>query len=201
MSTSNNQEANTVMISLSQASNNELTGSKEQQRVKNTLIVNRNSWADQVEDEDEDYAEIFLAASEDKAAQFSVTPHTNDRVTKMQNEQVSNSTDIVPKKSSLGSNATVFVPFRQQQKDNNSADSNEIQNSSTNKAVATGINTSIFATYNFTPTNILHAFVTHDMDSLRDLGNLRTDKGTLVSGFNPTENFGVDMAQIFFEEG
>lgn len=68
MSTSNNQEANTVMISLSQASNNELTGSKEQQRVKNTLIVNRNSWADQVEDEDEDYAEIFSAASEDKAA-------------------------------------------------------------------------------------------------------------------------------------
>lgn len=118
----------------------------------------------------------------------------------MLSKHVSNSTNNVPK-SGLSPNVVVFVPTRHQQKTYNSISLKELQISLTPKAVATAINSSISATYNLTPTNILHALVSHDMDNLRELGNLRNNQVTHVSGFNPTESFGVDMAHIFFEEG
>ena len=51
-----------------------------------------------------------------------------------------------------------------------------------------------------TPANILHALVSHDMDTLRAPDNLRNEQGALVSGYNPIEAFGVDMGQGFYEE-
>lgn len=56
------------------------------------------------------------------------------------------------------------------------------------------------AKYNLTPTNILQALVSHDMETSKAVDN-PGKAGALVSGYNSTEAFSVDMGQSFYEEG
>lgn len=101
----------------------------------------------------------------------------------------------------MSPNAVVFVPSGQQQKTNNSADLKEIQISSSNMAVATGISTSITATYNLTLTNIIHALVSHDMEILRGLDNQRKDQISLSNEYRHIDDFGMHIGHDFYEEG
>ncbi|OIT35596.1 hypothetical protein A4A49_22739 [Nicotiana attenuata] len=53
---SNNQQPNTAKISISQASTNELSGSKDHQGVTSAVVVKSKTWADRVEEQEDDHA-------------------------------------------------------------------------------------------------------------------------------------------------
>lgn len=158
------------------------------------MIVNRKTWADQVEEEDKDYADMLHAATEEEAVQFSATTPSKEEATKVITAQAPTSKYGFPTKRGLSPNTAVFVPSGQQQLGNNTSTSNAIEISSTHQTAENGVNNSISSTYNLTPTNILHVLVSHDMESLRNLGNLRNDQQILVSGFNTTETFRANNA-------
>ncbi|OIT25818.1 hypothetical protein A4A49_29932 [Nicotiana attenuata] len=111
----NNQQPNSAKVSISQASTNELSGSKDQQGATSAIVVKRKTWAERVEEEEEDYADSIEEDSDNEAAQFSATPPSKDEATKVQGKQVSNSTDSGPKRRGLSPNAPAFVPSKQQQ--------------------------------------------------------------------------------------
>nr|XP_016479347.1 PREDICTED: uncharacterized protein LOC107800645 [Nicotiana tabacum] len=163
--------------------------------------ANKKKWADQVEEEEHDSAEMYLGTNKYAATLLPATPRSNEASEKVQKEQVSNSTSTASKRRGLSPNVVVFVHSGHQQKTNNSADSKEIQISSSNMAVATGISTSITATYNLTPTNIIHALVSHDMETLRGLDNQRKDQIALSNKYRHIDDFGMHMGQDFYEEG
>lgn len=54
--------------------------------------------------------------------------------------------------------------------------------------------------YNLTPTNILHALVSHDIDKLTALDNPRYEQGVLVPRLDHTDAFGIDMGLDFYKE-
>lgn len=101
ISTGNNQHVEKGMASLLQSnSTNEMTSSKDLQGATSAITVNRKIWAEKVEEEaaqvEEDYADSIQDETDDEAAQFSATPPSKDEASKVQSEQVSNSTDSVP---------------------------------------------------------------------------------------------------------
>ncbi|OIT40358.1 hypothetical protein A4A49_05306 [Nicotiana attenuata] len=140
---------------------------EDQQGATSAIVVNRKTWSDQVEEEEEDYTDSIQDDSDNKAAQFSATPASKDEAAKVQNEHVSNSTDSVTRRRGLSPNSPIFLPLGQQQivaatskHDPNMKDLSIGNMASTSSPIAR---------YNLTPKNILHALVTHDMDTLNSL--------------------------------
>ncbi|OIT26788.1 hypothetical protein A4A49_65521, partial [Nicotiana attenuata] len=174
----------------------------------------------QLQEEEEDYADSIHDDSDNEAAQISATLPSKDEAAKMQSEQVSNSTDSGPKRRGLSPNAPAFVPSKQQQivaalegvsstiqavkevaKSGQQRALSATVLSSMHNVDATGSSSAMAAKYNLTPTNILHALVSHDIDTLRALDNPRHGQGALVPGLDATEAFGIDVGLDFFEEG
>ncbi|OIT33256.1 hypothetical protein A4A49_61817 [Nicotiana attenuata] len=95
-----------------------------------------------------------------------------------------------------------LIPAGQQQKaEVNEAEISEMRNTVANERTD-GSSISLITKFNLTPTNILHVLVTHNMDTLRALDNPRKDHGALVmSGYNQSDTFGMDMGRDFYEEG
>ncbi|OIS97136.1 hypothetical protein A4A49_04764, partial [Nicotiana attenuata] len=175
-----------AMASISQASTNELSGSKDQQGATSAIVVKRKTWAERVQEEEEYYADSIHDDSDDEAAQISATPPSKDEAAKVQSEQVSNSTDSGQKRRGLSPNAPAFVPSKQQQivaalegvsstiqavkevpKSGQQCTLSAAILSSMHNVDATGSSSAMAAKYNLTPTNILHALVSHDIDTLR----------------------------------
>lgn len=216
ISTGNNQQVQKGMASISQAnSTNKVTVSKEQHAVMSEFLSTRKTWADQCEEDEDDDFENIQDDSTDEEGQFSASSKSKDEAAKAQNQQVSNSTDSVPRRRGLSPNAPVFSPSGQQQ-----IAAVGLKDSPNAKALSTGnmANTSsTIARYNLTPINILQALVSHDMETLKALDNpgkavATTSKpvgivakihepGALVHGFNPTEVFGADMGHDLYEKG
>ncbi|OIT35474.1 hypothetical protein A4A49_25587 [Nicotiana attenuata] len=163
------------------------------------IDVHRKTWAERVQEEEEYYADSIHDDSDDEAAQFSATPPSKDEEGKVQSEQVSNSTYSRPKRRGLSPNAPAFVPSKQQQivatlEGVSSAIQavKEVAKSGQQRALsaavlssmynvdATGSSSAMVSKYNLTPTNILHALVSHDIDTLRALHNPRHGQGALV---------------------
>ncbi|OIT39717.1 hypothetical protein A4A49_08784, partial [Nicotiana attenuata] len=170
--------------------------------------VHRKTWAERVQEEEEDYADSINDDSDNDATQISATPPSKDEAAKMQSEQVSNSTDSGPKRRGLSPNAPAFVPSKQQQivaalegvsstiqavkevaKSGQQRALSATVLSSMHNVDATGSSSAMAAKYNLTPTNILHALVSHDIDTLRALDNPRHGQGALVPGLDATEAF------------
>ncbi|OIT40518.1 hypothetical protein A4A49_62095, partial [Nicotiana attenuata] len=158
---------------------------------------------EEVENEEEDYADSFQGDSEDEEDHASNSYTLNEEAVKVQEEQIHNSSTTLSSKRGLSPNAPVFVPSEQKQ--NAAVVVKDMSNAKDqHKAIIPGMSTSVsapFAKYNLTPTNILQALVSHDMETLKTLDNPRNDQGALVAGYNHIETFGVDMSQGFYEEG
>lgn len=78
ISMGNNQQSNAGMISLSQASTNDITVYKEQQGETSALTANKKIWTDQVEEEEHDYAEMYLGTNEYAPALLPSTPQSKE---------------------------------------------------------------------------------------------------------------------------
>ncbi|OIT37351.1 hypothetical protein A4A49_22382 [Nicotiana attenuata] len=185
-------------------STNEKTSSKDQQVAASEIFVNRKTWGEKAEEEEEeDYADSFHDDSDDAAAQCSGDDSGQKNLGAKGEavvEQLSISSTILPKKRGLSPNATVFIPSGQQQLHSKAAGSKEIEVPSDGMVipyiVATGKETNTNAInmkFNLTPTNILQALVSHDMESLRALDNQRNEQEALVPRYNPIDAFGTSQ--------
>lgn len=213
------------MTSFSQASTNEGSCSKEQQGATSAVMVGRKAWAGQAEDYEE-WEENFVD-NQELSTQITVsTPRQGDTSSEMAVaivEQVSIQSPRVQIKTNLSPSAAAFVPTGQQQSISDKTGLEGVTlaiqsikgkekigqqhalttagSSSIHNFDATGTSSSMASKYNLTPTNILHALVSHDLDKLKAFNNLRNDQGALVTGYNHIDNFGMHMGQEFFEEG
>ncbi|OIT08875.1 hypothetical protein A4A49_44670, partial [Nicotiana attenuata] len=77
-------------------------------------VFTRKTWANQIEEDEEDYADSLQDDSDEAADQFSSSPRSNEEAARVNNEQVSNSTNSASSKKGLSPNARAFVPSGQQ---------------------------------------------------------------------------------------
>nr|XP_009597161.1 nucleomorphin-like [Nicotiana tomentosiformis]XP_016467817.1 PREDICTED: nucleomorphin-like [Nicotiana tabacum] len=197
------------------------------------------SWVDQVEEEEcieadstDSYRAIIKENSSPTITQIVNTPRSkastgkkkklqqvqHAETVKLHDQQAPKSSNVLSSKRGVSPNAHVFVPSVQNQ---NAA--MVLRNKDTvypiDKALTTAMSTnkiSHTARYNLTPTNILQALVSHDMDTLNLLGKKAVattsntigmvdnshDPGALVlPGYNHSDAFGMEAGQDFYEEG
>lgn len=223
LSTRNNQQ---LMQTIFQAIfTSEMVVSKHEQVVTSEDMFTRKTQANQIEEDEEDYADSLQDDPEDTTEQVSASQRSSEQAAMVDNEQVSNSTKSVPSKKGLSPNAPIFVPSRQQH-----ITAVSLRNSSNSKALQQNIavaslqifeqsgksskanlihqysgklasTSGVAAHFNLTPNNILHALVSHDIDTLRALDNPRKDQGALVPVYNCSDAFGMEMGQDFYEQG
>nr|XP_033516589.1 uncharacterized protein LOC117280924 [Nicotiana tomentosiformis] len=219
LSTGNNKQANDCLASLTQTSTNELTNSKGQQVATSAFILYQKTWTDQAqdeEDEDEHISKIWADQVEEEEGNEVESMDSYVAINK-KNASPTNAhkfntprpnTTTWKKKQDIVLRTSTSPQFQQGQQLTADMKGTEIflHTKEMHKKVATGKtngNTLALTTkFNLTPTNILHALVTYDMDTLRALDNPRNDQGALVmSGYNHSDAFGIKTGQDWYEEG
>ncbi|OIT26541.1 hypothetical protein A4A49_11814, partial [Nicotiana attenuata] len=79
---SNNQQPNTAMISISQASTNELSASKDQQGVTSAIVVKSKAWADRVDEQEDINDPDFVHSRQQQIAAVDATGSSSTMATK-----------------------------------------------------------------------------------------------------------------------